>query len=64
MVEDFQGAFQNAINKGDSFMNTNEKGTPQSRTYTENDIAAILRIGRGSDYKLANSVFFKTIRMC
>ena len=45
-------------------MNTNEKGTPQSRTYTENDIAAILRIGRGSDYKLANFVFFKTIRMC
>lgn len=64
MVEDFQVPFQNAINKGDIFMNTNEKGTPQSRTYTENDIAAILRIGRGSDYKLANFVFFKTIRMC
>ena len=27
-------------------MSTNEKGTPQSRTYTVNDIAAILGIGR------------------
>ena len=27
---------------------TNEKGTPQSRTYTVNDIAAILGIGRAS----------------
>ena len=34
---------------------TNEKGTPQSRTYTVNDIAAILGIGRASAYKLANS---------
>ena len=36
-------------------MSTNEKGTPQSRTYTVNDIAAILGIGRASAYKLANS---------
>ena len=33
----------------------NEKGTPQSRTYTVNDIAAILGIGRATAYKLANS---------
>ena len=38
----------------------NEKGTPQSRTYTVNDIAAILGIGRA---KLANSGLFKTIRI-
>ena len=42
---------------------TNEKGTPQSRTYTVNDIAAILGIGRASAYKLANSGLFKTIRI-
>ena len=41
----------------------NEKGTPQSRTYTVNDIAAILGIGRASAYKLANSGLFKTIRI-
>ena len=44
-------------------MSTNEKGTPQSRTYTVNDIAAILGIGCGSAYKLANSGLFKTIRI-
>lgn len=38
-------------------MSTNEKGTPQSRTYTVNDIAAILGIGRASAYKLANFLF-------
>ena len=36
-------------------MSTNEKGTPQSRTYTVNDIAAILGIGRASTYKLADA---------
>ena len=41
----------------------NEKGTPQSRTYTVNDIAAILGIGRTTAYKLANSGKFKTIRI-
>ena len=41
----------------------NEKGTPQSRTYTVNDIAVILGIGRNSAYKLANSGLFKTIRI-
>ena len=41
----------------------NEKGTPQSRTYTVNDIAAILGIGRATTYRLANSGAFKTIRI-
>ena len=44
-------------------MSTNEKGTPQSRTYPVNDIAAILGIGRATAYKLANSGGFKTIRI-
>ena len=50
----------------DNLMSTNtpsEKGTPQSRTYTVNDIAAILGIGRATAYKLANSGLFKTIRI-
>ena len=63
MTEGFQGPFQNHISKGDNFMSTNKKGTPQSRTYTVNDIAAILGIGRASAYKLANSGLFKTIRI-
>ena len=45
VTEGFQGPFQNAISREDHFMSTNEKGTPQSRTYTVNDIAAILGIG-------------------
>lgn len=63
MTDGFQGPFQNAISREDHFMSTNEKGTPQSRTYTVNDIAAILGIGRASAYKLANSGAFKTIRI-
>ena len=63
MTEGFQGPFQNAISKVGSFMSTNEKGMPQSRTYIVNDIAAILGIGRASAYKLANSGLFKTIRI-
>ena len=63
MTEAFQGPFQNAISREEHFMSTNEKGTPQSRTYTVNDIAAILGIGRASAYKLANSGAFKTIRI-
>ena len=50
----------------DNLMSTNtpnEKGTPQSRTYTVSDIAAILGIGRATAYKLANSGLFKTIRI-
>ena len=41
----------------------NEKGTPQSRTYTVSDITAILGIGHTSAYKLENSGLFKTIRI-
>ena len=63
MTEGFQGSFQNAISRENHFMSTNEKGTPQSRTYTVNDIAAILSIGRASAYKLSNSGLFKTIRI-
>ena len=64
MTEGFQGPFQNAVSTdGDNLMSTNEKGTPQSRTYTVNDIATILGIGRASAYKLANSGLFKTIRI-
>ena len=63
MTEGFQGPFQNAISREDHFMSTNEKRTPQSRTYTVNDIAAMLGIGRASAYKLANSGLFKTIRI-
>lgn len=63
MTEGFQGPFQNAISREDDFMSTNEKGTPQSRTYTVNDIASILGIGRASAYKLDNSGLFKTIRI-
>lgn len=63
MTEGFQGPFQNAISREDDFMSTNEKGTPQSRTYTVNDIASILGIGRASACKLANSGLFKTIRI-
>ena len=41
----------------------NEKKTPQNRTYTVDDSAAILGIGRTLAYKLANSGLFKTIRI-
>ena len=47
-------------------MSTNipdEKGTPQSRIYTVNDIAAILGISRATTYTLANFGAFKTIRI-
>ena len=43
-------------------MNTsNEKRTPQNRTYTVDDIASILGVGRTRAYKLANSGLFKTV---
>ena len=44
-------------------MSTNEKGMPQSRTYTVNDIAAIFSIGRSSAYKPANRGLLTTIRV-
>ena len=58
--------FKIALAKEDNFINTsksNEKWAPQNRTYTVNDIAVILGIGRASAYKLANSGLFKTIRI-
>ena len=67
MTEGFQGPFKVLLaQREDNPMSTNtpnEKGTPQSRTYTVNDIAAILGIGRATAYKLANSGLFKTIRI-
>ena len=63
----FRGRFKMTLaQREDNRMSTNtpnEKGTPQSRTYTVNDIAAILGIGRATAYKLANSGVFKTIRI-
>ena len=63
----FRGHFKMLLaQREDNPMSTNtpnEKGTPQSRTYTVNDIAAILGIGRATAYKLANSGAFKTIRI-
>ena len=45
-------------------MNTsNEKRMPQNRTYTVDDIASILGVGRTTAYKLANSGEFQTIRI-
>lgn len=41
----------------------NEKKTPQTRTYTVDDIASILGIGRASAYKLAKSGAFQIIRI-
>ena len=42
---------------------SNKKKTPQNRTYTVDDIAAILGIGRSSACKLAKSGPFKIIRI-
>ena len=42
---------------------TDGKTTPQNRTYTVEDIAVILGIGRSSAYKLAKSGSFKIIRI-
>ena len=42
---------------------SNEKNAPLNRTYTVDDIAAILGIGRSSAYKLAKSGAFKIIRI-
>ena len=42
---------------------TDGKTTPQNRTYTVEDIAVILGIGRSSAYKLAKSGYFKIIRI-
>ena len=42
---------------------SNENKAPQNRTYTVDDIAAILGIGKASSYKLAKSGAFKIIRI-
>lgn len=42
---------------------TNEKGAPQSKTYTVNDIATILGISCTLAYRVANSGLFRTIRI-
>lgn len=42
---------------------SSEKQTPKNRTYTVEDITAILGIGKSSAYKLANSSKFQTIRI-
>ena len=63
MTEGFQGPFQNAISKGGSFYEHQRKRDTPKQNYTENDIAAILGIGRATAYKLANSGLFKTIRI-
>ncbi len=42
---------------------SNEKKATQNRTYTVDDIAAILGIGRSLAYKLAKSGAFKIIRI-
>ena len=63
MTEGLQGPFQNAISKGGSFYEHQRKRDTPKQNYTENDIAAILGIGRATAYKLANSGAFKTIRI-
>lgn len=40
-----------------------EKKAPQNRTYTVDDIASVLGIGRATAYKLAKSGEFKIIRI-
>ncbi|MDO5765284.1 MAG: helix-turn-helix domain-containing protein [Elusimicrobiales bacterium] len=40
-----------------------EKKAPQNRTYTVDDIASVLGIGRATAYKLTKSGEFKIIRI-
>lgn len=39
------------------------RDTPESRTYTVEDIASILNIGRTSAYNLVKEGHFKTVRI-
>lgn len=41
----------------------NRQIRPESQTYTVDDIAAILKIGRSTAYKLAKSGEIKTVRI-
>ena len=43
--------------------NTEKKSLPESRTYTVDDIAAILNIGRTSAYQLVKEGHFRSIRI-
>lgn len=43
--------------------NTEKKPLPESRTYTVDDIAAILNIGRSSAYQLVKEGHFRSIRI-
>ena len=40
-----------------------KKPLPESRTYTVDDIAAILKIGRTSAYQLVKEGYFRSIRI-
>lgn len=42
---------------------TEKKSLPESRTYTVDDIAAILNIGRTSAYQLVKEGHFRSIRI-
>ena len=49
---------------GDRIISTSqEKKLPSNRTYTVDDIAAILGIAKSTAYRLVNSREFKTIRI-
>ena len=49
---------------GGKIMSTSqEKKLPSNRTYTVDDIAAILGIAKSTAYRLVNSGEFKTIRI-
>lgn len=43
--------------------NTEKKHLPESRTYTVDEIAAILNIGRTSAYQLVKEGHFRSIRI-
>ena len=43
--------------------NKEKKTLPESRTYTVDDIAAILDIGRTTAYQLVREGYFKSIRI-
>ena len=40
-----------------------QRDTPKSRTYTVEDVAAMLNIGRTSAYNLVKDGHFKTVRV-
>lgn len=48
---------------GKTMSTSQEKKLPSNRTYTVDDIAAILGIAKSTAYRLVNSGEFKTIRI-